>query len=88
MRLRVSEVEVLTRRVMHRLPDQVMIADVLTWCRDNSIPALLAVRSLGRDGWNIRGRPFWMSSTFATSELDRDSLIVRECDYPLVRLRW
>lgn len=59
---------------------------MLMWCRDNGIPALLAYKRHSKVHWNIR----LAKRDYETNDVTyrHDYLIVRECDYELVRLRF
>lgn len=86
MRLRVGEATILTKRIKHPLPDGQSIGLALQWCHDNGIPALFAFE-IGRRWIICSGRP-WRDGIDKATFDDSDSLIVREQDYDLVRLRF
>lgn len=87
MRLRSGEVEILTQRIRHPLPEGLRIFAVLRWCRENDIPALFAFDVTDRQSETCGSRA-WLDNADLTSPDVGDSLIVRECDYELVRLRF
>lgn len=71
------------KTVRHLLPVGIPIDEVAVWCRDNSIPALFQFG----DQKPMRIKR-WLGWWDYTNSYDEDTLIVRESDYTLVRLRF
>jgi hypothetical protein len=73
-----------TQRIRHPLPEGLNTYAVIGWCLDNDIPVLLGYRR-----FVLYSRRKWMRMLFATdATVEGMFLIVRESDFPLVRLRW
>jgi hypothetical protein len=65
-----------------------LVGEVLGWCRANDIPAIHRFQA-SSGHWIGKGRHFWVKFDDAmTAPKDNDTLVVRECDYELVRLRF
>jgi hypothetical protein len=78
-----------TRRVRHPLPHDIVISEVLNWCRDNGIPVLFCFHTNQPDDqYVIKTKKHFLEPFRNQWQTFGDSIIVREQDYPLVRLRF
>lgn len=73
------------KTIKHALPPNLSILDIANWCEDNRIPMLFG--SMGLDWWSRRGI-LNDEMLYTDMTMHDDYLIVRECDYALVKLRF
>lgn len=71
------------KTISYLLPVGLRIGTVATWCRKNSIPALFKYGEYKKTPLK-----HWLNAEDLTNEYDQDTLIIRDSDYEMVRLRF
>lgn len=76
------------KKVLYRLPPNMKIFTIVDWCQENSIPMLFMASDTAVELSRYTRRECRKYYSEMSSTYVNDYLIIRDCDYELVRLRF